>query len=114
MLLSRNLALLQRLSTNFDVLFNIANLLMAFICWGASFGYDERAVALLLVPFLISSLMVLGDATMADVEFVDTRRFFLLIIGLNTVSGAWFEYLSQNQLGAVMSALHAHNHLIDN
>ena len=91
MLLSRNPELLRRLSTNFDALFNIANLLTAFICWGASYGFDERAVALILVPFFVSSLEVLGDATMSDFEF-EIRRYFLLIIGLETVSGAWFEY----------------------
>ena len=73
--------------TNFDALFNILNFLSASVCLGASFGFDERAAAFLLVHFPIFFMIVLGDATMTDAEF-DTRRYFLLLAGLVSITGA--------------------------
>ena len=86
MLTNRTPELVRLLMTNFDALFNILNFLSASVCLGASFGFDERAVAFLLVPFPLFFMVVLGDATMTDTEF-DTRRYFLLISGLLAVSG---------------------------
>jgi len=87
MLSTRNPELLRRLCTNFDALFNILNILTASLCLGASFGFDERAAAFLLVPFPLYALVVFGDATVSDVEF-DTRRYFLLVTTLLPVTGA--------------------------
>jgi len=69
MWLSRNPVLLRQMLTNFDALFSISNALMAVLCVGVSFGFDERAVALLLVPFPYFAFAVLGDASMADMDF---------------------------------------------
>lgn len=69
MLGTRNPELLRKLLTNFDALFTILNCLAVALCLGASFGFDERAAAFLLVPFPIFGLVVLGDATMADMDF---------------------------------------------
>ena len=70
MFFSRNPALSRQLLTNFDALFSIANALVAMLCMGASFRFDERAAALLLVSFPYFVLgTALGDATMGDVEF---------------------------------------------
>ena len=87
MLSTRNPELLRRLITNFDAVFNICNLLVASICLGASFGFDERAAAFLLVPFPLFVFVVLGDATMSDIEF-EVRRHFLLASGLLAIAGA--------------------------
>lgn len=78
MLSTRNPELVRILLTNFDVLFNLTNFLIASLCLGASFGFDERAVAFLLVPLPIFAMTVLGDATMSDTEF-EIRRYFLLV-----------------------------------
>ena len=86
MLSTRTPELMRQLMTNFDALFNILNFLSASVCLGASFGFDERAAAFLLVPFPLFFMVVTGDATMADQDF-DTRRYFLLLAGLLAVSG---------------------------
>ena len=69
MLSTRNPTLAGHLLTNFDALFNIANMLTASLCLSASFGFDERAAAWFLVMFLTFVLVVLGDSTMSDVDF---------------------------------------------
>ena len=70
LLSTRSPMLLRRMLTNFDALFNISNVLTASLCLSASFGFDERAVAFLLVPFPTVALIVLGDATMDDTDFM--------------------------------------------
>jgi len=69
MLSTRNPTLAGHLLTNFDALFNIANMLTASLCLSASFGFDERAAAWCLVMFLTFVLVVLGDSTMSDADF---------------------------------------------
>ena len=69
MLSSRNPVLLRLMLTNFDTLFSISNGALAMLCMGASFGFDERAAALFLVPFPPFVCAVLGDATMSDNDF---------------------------------------------
>ena len=88
MLTTRTPELMRRLLVNFDVLFNLLNFLSASVCLGASFGFDERAVAFLLVPFPLFFFIVLGDATTADEEFV-TRRDFLLAATLVPLACAY-------------------------
>ena len=62
--------LLRQLLTNFDALFNITNALIDVVCTCASFRFDERAAALLLVtfPYFVMGC-ALSDATMSDMEF---------------------------------------------
>mmetsp|Transcript_15840 Transcript_15840/g.36938 ORF Transcript_15840/g.36938 Transcript_15840/m.36938 type:complete len:201 (+) Transcript_15840:76-678(+) len=86
MLSTRNALLLKHLLSNFDALFNISNMLVASLCLGASFGFDERAAAFLLVPFPVLVATVLADATMSDNEF-KLRRVALLYGVLLLVSG---------------------------
>ena len=70
MLSTRNPMLLRQLLKNFDVLFGTSNALIALVCMGASFGFDERADALLLVSFPYFVLgIAFSDATMSDNEF---------------------------------------------
>ena len=70
MLSSRNPVLLRQMLTNFDALFSTTNALIAFVCMGASFRFDERAAALLLISFPYFVLgCALGDATMVDMDF---------------------------------------------
>ena len=68
MLSTRNPVLLRLMLTNFDALFSISNGALAMLCMGASFRFDERAAALLLVPFPVFVCAVLGDATMDDMD----------------------------------------------
>ena len=86
MLTSRNPDLVRLLLRNFDALFSILNFFSASVCLGASFGFDERAAAFLLVVFPLFVVILLGDATMSDFEF-DTRCYFLSLSGLVAVSG---------------------------
>ena len=70
MLSARNPVLMRQLLTNFDALFSTTNCLIAFVCMGASFGFDERAATLLLVSFPYFVLgCALGDASMSDLDF---------------------------------------------
>ena len=69
MLSTRNPVLLRHMLTNFDALFSIANGALAMLCMSASFRFDERTAALFLVPFPIFVFSVLGDASMADMDF---------------------------------------------
>ena len=64
--------------TNFDTLYNISNMLTASLCLSASFGFDERAAAFLLVPVPIFALIVMGDASMSDVDFELRQGGYLL------------------------------------
>ena len=86
MLSSRNPVLLRQLLTNFDALFAITNALIAVVCTGASFRFDERAAALFLVPFPPFVCAVLGDATMSDSDF-KLRPFGLGVSILVSTSG---------------------------
>ena len=79
--------LLRQLLTNFDALFSITNCLVAFVCIGASFRFDERAAMLLLVlfPYFVMA-GAMGDATMSDNEF-KLRTSALGFAGLVFTSG---------------------------
>jgi len=87
MLSTRNPVLLRQLLINFDVLFSISNALTALVCMGASFRFDERAAALLLVsfPYFVMG-PALGDANMVDIE-VELRPLALGFGGLVFTSG---------------------------
>ena len=86
MLSTRNPTLMLQLFTNFDFLFNVSNMLTASLCLSASFGFDERAAAFLLVPVPIFALIVMGDASMSDVDFELRQGGYLLKV-LYFVSG---------------------------
>mmetsp|Transcript_104276 Transcript_104276/g.300560 ORF Transcript_104276/g.300560 Transcript_104276/m.300560 type:complete len:670 (-) Transcript_104276:1991-4000(-) len=80
MLLARNPKLLWRLFTNFDVLFNVSNMLVGSLCLGMSFGFDERAAAFLLIESPLLATSVLTDATMSSGEF--KLRSYALLLGV--------------------------------
>ena len=73
---------MRRLIANFDFLFNTSNMLMASLCLSASFGFDERAAAFLLVPFPLFVLIGLGDASMDDTDFKLRQGGYLLTVGV--------------------------------
>jgi len=83
MLSTRSPMLIPQLLTNFDALFNIANMLAASLCLSASFSFDERAAAFLLVPLPTFVLIVLGDTTMDAVDFKLRPYAYLLAVIIN-------------------------------
>ena len=80
--------LVRQLLTNFDALFNIANILTAALCVSMSFGFDERSAAVLLVTFPTLVLVVLGDTTMSDFDF-KLRPYAYPFAVLIIASGIW-------------------------
>jgi len=84
MLSSRSPELLRLLLSNFDALFNIGNFLGGSLCLCASFEFDERAAAFLLMMVPTFAVIVLGDSTMSDFEF-NLRQYFLLFIFVGTI-----------------------------
>mmetsp|Transcript_15974 Transcript_15974/g.37216 ORF Transcript_15974/g.37216 Transcript_15974/m.37216 type:complete len:522 (+) Transcript_15974:3-1568(+) len=56
-------------------------MLMASLCLSASFGFDERAAAFLLVPFPAFLLIGLGDATMDETDFKLRQGAYLFKVG---------------------------------
>ena len=102
MLSTRSPTLIRRVLTNFDTLFNISNMLTASLCLSASFGFDERAAAFLLVPFPIFVLITLGDATVSDLDF-KLRPYMFPYIILWVVSGTWCQGIRSS--GAYCTAI---------
>lgn len=68
------------------MLFNVGNMAAWAGCLSVSFGWDERAVPAVLVLMMNAVLVVLGDATVSNVEN-GTRRIFLIFTTLMCFSG---------------------------
>ena len=68
------------------MLFNIGNMTVWACCLSASFGWDERAVPIVLVFMMNSVLVFLGDATCSDFEY-GIRSIFLIFTTLVCFSG---------------------------
>ena len=62
--------------TTSDGIFNLVNVGVAFLCLSASFDWDERAAAVLLVILPTWTMFIWGDATMSDFEFKVRRAFY--------------------------------------
>ena len=68
------------------MLYNVGNMAVWACCISASFGWDERAVPIILVFMMSSFLIIAGDATCSDFEY-RIRSVFLIFVTLVCFSG---------------------------
>ena len=67
------------------MLFNVGNVAVWAGCLSTGFGWDERAVAAVLVFVMTAFVIILGDATCSNFEY-SNRSIFLVFVTLLCLS----------------------------